>query len=156
MFTGHIHEVGMVVAVDQTGIAVRTPKVAASAPGSVCLNGVRLMVAQLEHETGVLQARLTGETRRRSTLDRLRPGAWVNVETPLALGDPLGRQQPRPALRGRLPGAGAARRALAAAGWTLCGLEVFGVQDGRRSLVATGQQTLICVKERSEQPEERR
>ncbi|MFI8849794.1 PaaI family thioesterase [Streptomyces sp. NPDC053499] len=28
---------------------------------------------------------------------------------------------------------------------TVCRLEVFGVQDGRRKLVATGQQTLICL-----------
>jgi uncharacterized protein (TIGR00369 family) len=28
---------------------------------------------------------------------------------------------------------------------TVCRLEVFGVQDGRRSLVAAGQQTLICL-----------
>jgi uncharacterized protein (TIGR00369 family) len=28
---------------------------------------------------------------------------------------------------------------------TVCGLEVFGVQDGHRKLVANGQQTLICV-----------
>ncbi|MET9859144.1 PaaI family thioesterase [Streptomyces smyrnaeus] len=28
---------------------------------------------------------------------------------------------------------------------TVCRLEVFGVQDDRRKLVATGQQTLICV-----------
>jgi len=34
---------------------------------------------------------------------------------------------------------------------TVCQLEVFGVQDGRRSLVATGQQTLICVDARAEQ-----
>ena len=33
---------------------------------------------------------------------------------------------------------------------TVCQLEVFGVQDEQRSLVATGQQTLICLKERSE------
>lgn len=33
---------------------------------------------------------------------------------------------------------------------TVCHLEVFGVQDSRKTLVATGQQTLICVK-RSEQ-----
>ncbi|MBB6346116.1 uncharacterized protein (TIGR00369 family) [Nonomuraea muscovyensis] len=36
---------------------------------------------------------------------------------------------------------------------TVCRLEVFGVQDEHRSLVATGQQTLMCVKERPEQPE---
>ncbi|MEU5346565.1 PaaI family thioesterase [Streptomyces sp. NPDC020766] len=29
---------------------------------------------------------------------------------------------------------------------TVCNLEVFGVQDGRKTLVATGQQTLICVR----------
>ncbi len=39
---------------------------------------------------------------------------------------------------------------------TVCRLEVFGVQDGHRTLVAAGQQTLICVAERPEQPRERR
>jgi uncharacterized protein (TIGR00369 family) len=34
---------------------------------------------------------------------------------------------------------------------TVCRLEVFGVQGRQRSLVATGQQTLICVNRRSEQ-----
>lgn len=33
---------------------------------------------------------------------------------------------------------------------TVCQLEVFAVQDTRRSLVAAGQQTLICVPERPE------
>ncbi|WP_431929738.1 PaaI family thioesterase [Nonomuraea jabiensis] len=35
---------------------------------------------------------------------------------------------------------------------TVCRLEVFGVQDERRTLVATGQQTVMCVTPRSEQP----
>lgn len=34
---------------------------------------------------------------------------------------------------------------------TVCRLEVFGLRGERRSLVATGQQTLICVDERPEQ-----
>ncbi|MFF4352888.1 PaaI family thioesterase [Streptomyces sp. NPDC001530] len=34
---------------------------------------------------------------------------------------------------------------------TVCQLEVFGVQSGQRSLVATGQQTLICVNARPEE-----
>ena len=34
---------------------------------------------------------------------------------------------------------------------TVCKLEVVGVQGSQRSLVATGQQTLICVQERTEQ-----
>ncbi|BCJ39129.1 thioesterase [Actinocatenispora thailandica] len=33
---------------------------------------------------------------------------------------------------------------------TVCRLEVFGVRDDHRSLVATGQQTLICVPARPE------
>ncbi|MEU4695694.1 PaaI family thioesterase [Nonomuraea dietziae] len=37
---------------------------------------------------------------------------------------------------------------------TVCQLEVFGVQGGHRTLIATGQQTLMCVKERSEEPGE--
>ncbi|TMR10952.1 hypothetical protein ETD86_37500 [Nonomuraea turkmeniaca] len=90
MFTGHIQEVGTVVAVDQARIAVRAPKAAASALGWICLNGVGLMIVQTEHETDVLEARLTAETRRRSTLDQIQPGTRVNVEAPSALGDPLG------------------------------------------------------------------
>ena len=35
---------------------------------------------------------------------------------------------------------------------TVCRLEVFGVRGEQRSLVATGQQTLICVDERPERP----
>ena len=34
---------------------------------------------------------------------------------------------------------------------TVCKLEVFAVQGTTRSLVAAGQQTLICVQERAEQ-----
>jgi 3,4-dihydroxy 2-butanone 4-phosphate synthase len=89
MFTGNIHEVGTVVVVDQARIAVRAPKAAAGVPGSLCLNGVGLTVLKAAHETDVLQAWLSADTRRRSTLDQLRPGTRVNVETPLALGDPL-------------------------------------------------------------------
>ncbi|GAA2688407.1 PaaI family thioesterase [Nonomuraea recticatena] len=39
---------------------------------------------------------------------------------------------------------------------TVCQLEVFGVQEGHRTLVATGQQTLMCLNERAEQPGEHR
>ncbi|MFE2427965.1 PaaI family thioesterase [Streptomyces sp. NPDC059373] len=34
---------------------------------------------------------------------------------------------------------------------TVCRLEVFGIQGSERSLVATGQQTVICVDARAEQ-----
>ncbi|MBT2225317.1 riboflavin synthase [Nonomuraea sp. NEAU-A123] len=89
MFTGNVQEIGTVVAVDEARIAVSAPKAAAGAPGSICLNGVGLTVLQTAYETQVLEARLSAETRRRSTFDQIRPGTRVNVETPLALGDPL-------------------------------------------------------------------
>ncbi|GIH80130.1 riboflavin synthase [Planobispora longispora] len=89
MFTGHIDELGTVAAVDQARIAIRAPRAAAGAPGSVCVNGVGLTVVRLEQDAEVLEARLSAETRRRSTLDRIQPGTRVNVEAPLALGDPL-------------------------------------------------------------------
>ncbi|GAA2213801.1 hypothetical protein GCM10009850_092640 [Nonomuraea monospora] len=90
MFTGHIQEAGTVVAVGQARIAVRASEIAASALGSICLNGVGLSVVRTEHEADVLEARLTAETRRRSTLDQIQPGTRVSVEGPLALGAPLG------------------------------------------------------------------
>ncbi|MEV4257987.1 PaaI family thioesterase [Spirillospora sp. NPDC049652] len=34
---------------------------------------------------------------------------------------------------------------------TVCNLEVFGVRDGERTLVATGQQTVICLPKRPDQ-----
>lgn len=36
---------------------------------------------------------------------------------------------------------------------TVCQLQVFGIRDEHRSLVATGQQTVMCVQERPEQPD---
>ncbi|NUP52948.1 MAG: 3,4-dihydroxy-2-butanone 4-phosphate synthase [Catenulispora sp.] len=90
MFTGHIQEVGTVAAVDRTWISVRAPKVAAGGPSAICLNGAGLMVDRSEHEAGVLHAELSAETVRRTALDRLLPGMLVNVEAPLALGDPVG------------------------------------------------------------------
>ncbi|MFA1550570.1 riboflavin synthase [Actinomadura chokoriensis] len=85
MFTGHIREIGEVVAVDQDSITVKAPGVGAE-PGSICVNGVGLTVAS---GGDALVARLSGETLRRSTLDRIRQGAPVNVEGPLVLGDPI-------------------------------------------------------------------
>ncbi|MEU6782236.1 riboflavin synthase [Nonomuraea angiospora] len=89
MFTGNIQEIGTVVAVDEARIAVSAPGAAAGAPGSICLNGVGLTVLRTAHETRLLEAGLSAETRRRSTLDQITPGTRVNVETPLTLGDPL-------------------------------------------------------------------
>ena len=90
MFTGHVDEVGTVMAADEARIAVRAPKSAATAVGSICVNGVGLMVIPAEQQTDVLEARLTAETRRRSTLGQIGTGTRVNVEMPLVLGDALG------------------------------------------------------------------
>ncbi|MFG6196951.1 riboflavin synthase [Nonomuraea sp. JJY05] len=89
MFTGNIQEIGTVAAVDGARIAISAPRAAAGAPSSICLNGVGLTVLRTAHETQLLEAGLSAETRRRSTLDQMRPGTRVNVEAPLTLGDPL-------------------------------------------------------------------
>jgi len=89
MFTGTIHEVGTVLAVDEERIAVRAPQAAAGAARAICLNGVGLTVVPGAGETEILAAGLSAETRRRSTLDQIKPGVRVNVETPVAVGDPI-------------------------------------------------------------------
>ncbi|MEW1859848.1 3,4-dihydroxy-2-butanone-4-phosphate synthase [Streptomyces sp. NPDC088194] len=90
MFTGHIHEVGTVVAEGPDFIMVRAPEAARSATCSICVNGVGLTVAPVAGQDGVLAAAVSADTRRRSTLGRIPPQTRVNVETPLRLGDPSG------------------------------------------------------------------
>ena len=89
MFTGHICEIGAVVAADHDHIAVSAPRAAAAAAacGTVCVNGVGLRAASSARADGVLEAAVSADTQRRSTLGQLRPGMRVNVETPLRLGD---------------------------------------------------------------------
>jgi 3,4-dihydroxy 2-butanone 4-phosphate synthase/3,4-dihydroxy 2-butanone 4-phosphate synthase/GTP cyclohydrolase II len=89
MFTGHVVEIGCVVAVEAERLVVRAPGSAAAlrAGGSVCVDGVRLTVDEAGPE--VFAAAVTGETRCRSTFDALAEGGAVNVELPLAAGDPL-------------------------------------------------------------------
>jgi 3,4-dihydroxy 2-butanone 4-phosphate synthase/3,4-dihydroxy 2-butanone 4-phosphate synthase/GTP cyclohydrolase II len=89
LFTGKIREIGSVVAVDQVRIAVSAPRAAASSPGAICVNGVGLTVLPDAQSMQVLEAGLSADTRRRSTLDQIRPGTRVNVETGLSLGEPL-------------------------------------------------------------------
>ncbi|HEX4356345.1 MAG TPA: 3,4-dihydroxy-2-butanone-4-phosphate synthase [Pseudonocardia sp.] len=89
MFTGRISEVGTVEAADAENLLIRAPKSAAGLRrgGSVAVNGVRLTLREVS-EVG-FAATLTVETRRRSTFDAVGPGAAVNLECPLTLGDPL-------------------------------------------------------------------
>ncbi|MDQ7851255.1 MAG: riboflavin synthase, partial [Armatimonadota bacterium] len=59
------------------------------APGqSLAVDGVCLTVVALEGDTALFD--LAAETLRRTTLGRLRPGASVNLERPLAAGARLG------------------------------------------------------------------
>jgi len=90
VFTGHIQEIGTVVDAGGDRFAIRAPQAAARAPGTVCVNGVGLTVTPASAAEGVLAGCVSADTRRRSTLGRLRAGARVNVEAPLRLGDPGG------------------------------------------------------------------
>jgi 3,4-dihydroxy 2-butanone 4-phosphate synthase len=90
MFSGQIKEIGTIVAASRPqGLVVTAPKAAGRLErgGSLAVNGVRLSAADID---GVLvRAELSEETLRRSTLGELPAGTSVNVELPLALGDPL-------------------------------------------------------------------
>ncbi len=94
MFTGRIGEIGCVESVESldggTGrVALRVPVAAAALEpgGSMCVNGVRLTAKELSGAVAV--ATVAAETRRRSTFDAIAAGDPVNVELPLAVGDPL-------------------------------------------------------------------
>lgn len=89
MFTGRIEEIGVLTGVSSTQVVVRAPKSAGrlSPGGSVTVAGVCLTVEELSD--GHFAASVTEETRRRTTFDRCAGGERVNIETALALGDPL-------------------------------------------------------------------
>jgi 3,4-dihydroxy 2-butanone 4-phosphate synthase len=89
MFTGRIEEIGEVIGVSSTQIVVRAPKSAGQLKpgGSLAISGVCLTVEEIGDDQIV--ASLSEETRRRTTFDRCAGGDHVNVETVLALGDPL-------------------------------------------------------------------
>ncbi len=88
MFNGRITEVGT-VHVGPASLTVEAPKTAAilSEGGSVCVNGVCLSVTTIAD--GRFTTDISAETARRSTLGDLRPGAQVNLEVPLSVGDHL-------------------------------------------------------------------
>jgi 3,4-dihydroxy 2-butanone 4-phosphate synthase len=89
MFTGRIEEIGEVVGVRSAQIVVRAPKSAGRLKpgGSLTVSGVCLTAEEIADDCIV--ASLSEETRRRTTFDRCAGGERVNVETALALGDPL-------------------------------------------------------------------
>ncbi|MDI3317557.1 MAG: riboflavin synthase [Bacillota bacterium] len=92
MFTGLIEELGRCRAVEVGPgggfLGVEAPGFGAHPGESVAVNGVCLTV--LEAERGRLAFEVMPETLRVTTLGRLRPGAPVNLERALRLGDRLG------------------------------------------------------------------
>src|SRR3954453_11281021 len=89
MYSGRITEVGRVAANGSDGLVVEAPKAAGrlEVGGSFCVNGVCLSATELDGTT--VQADVSPETARRSTLEGLQPAQRVNVETPLRVGDVL-------------------------------------------------------------------
>src|SRR3954471_24916173 len=89
MYSGRITEIGSVAANGSDGLVVEAPKAAGrlEVGGSFCVNGVCLSATDLDGTT--VQADVSPETARRSTLDGLQSGQRVNVETPLRVGDVL-------------------------------------------------------------------
>ena len=90
MFTGIVEELGEVMHVDATELAVRSTVAAADARhgDSIAVNGVCLTV--VNRVDGVLEFDVMGETLRRSSLGALRPGSPVNLERAAKLGSRLG------------------------------------------------------------------
>jgi 3,4-dihydroxy 2-butanone 4-phosphate synthase len=89
MYTGRIREVGAIIEYDRNGVVVAAPKTAGQLEigGSVSVSGV--CVTATEIQPGAFRAALSTETRRRSSLADREPGALVNLEVPLRVGDPL-------------------------------------------------------------------
>jgi riboflavin synthase len=94
MFTGIVEELGEVVSVEHLGgaarITVRGPRVTTDArPGdSIAVNGTCLTVTGLSGSD--FTADVMAETLGRSSLGGLAPGAAVNLERSLRVGDRLG------------------------------------------------------------------
>jgi riboflavin synthase len=94
VFTGIVRERGRVVSVDGGAEGVRlriaAPNAASQAAvgDSVAISGVCLTVVAVAD--GEIGFDVVAETLRRSSLGRLDPGAEVNVEPALRVGEPLG------------------------------------------------------------------
>jgi riboflavin synthase len=90
MFTGIVREVGTVAAFDGSRLVVAAPETAASAAvgDSVSVAGVCLTV--VDTLEGRLAFDAVPETLARTALGRLEPGAALNVEPSLRVGDQLG------------------------------------------------------------------
>lgn len=95
MFTGIVQDVGRVISREKRrgdvrmGFLCERLEFAKLRIGdSVCVQGCCLTVVDLQ--SGVFLADLSRETLRLTTLERMQPGAHVNLEAALKVGDPLG------------------------------------------------------------------
>lgn len=94
MFTGLIEDIGKVLRLERTGAGARLvascglPLEEIRIGDSVAVNGACLTV--VGKDTGCISFDVSPETVTRTTLGRLRPGAYVNLERALRLGDRLG------------------------------------------------------------------
>ena len=93
MFTGIITDLGRVRAVGQGAmtrleIESKYPTESIAIGASIACNGACLSV--VEHGPGWFAVEASGETLSKTTLAGWRPGAAVNLERPLKLGDELG------------------------------------------------------------------
>ncbi len=90
MFTGRISEVGTVIEAGSR-LVIEGPKTAAglAVGGSVNVNGACLSAVEVDWEGGRFGVEISAETATRSALGDLVPGAGVNLELPLRVGDAL-------------------------------------------------------------------
>jgi 3,4-dihydroxy 2-butanone 4-phosphate synthase len=90
MYTGRITEIGTVTEAGSR-LIIEAPKTAAglSPGGSVNVSGACLSAVHVDGGAGRFGVELSAETRTRSALDGLEPGARANLELPLRLGDPM-------------------------------------------------------------------
>jgi len=112
MFTGIIAAVGKVELVRATagGLRLRIsgePSRALAAGGSIAVEGVCLTAAAVDGDA--FEADVSAETAAKTTFGNLRPGDTVNLELPLAVGNPLGGH----IVQGHVDGIGIIRRMIA-------------------------------------------
>src|ERR1700733_6086567 len=90
MYTGRITEIGTVI---ETGsrLVIEAPKTAArlSPGGSVNVSGTCLSAAAVDGDAGRFGAEIFAQAQPRTALGDLVPGARVNLELPLPVGDPM-------------------------------------------------------------------
>lgn len=90
MFTGIVEELGNIERINADQYVFRSPLVLEDVElgASIAVNGCCLTV--VEHDSTSWTADISGETRKRTTFDRMVTGQAVNFERPVRLQDRLG------------------------------------------------------------------